>query len=124
MRERAKAAVNKREIGSAGEDVACRFLEEKGMRIIERNFRCRSGEIDVIAAEKDVLVFVEVKLRRSMEERLAFEAVHSAKQKKIIKSALVYMMQNKVPSDKPCRFDVIGIAGKKLYHIRDAFGIH
>ena len=115
--------MNNRDKGSAGEEMACRFLEERGLRILERNFRCRAGEIDLIAMDGNVLVFAEVKYRRSPEERFALEAVNAAKQRRITRSALVYMMLRGVSSQTPCRFDVIGIAGRKLFHIKDAFGI-
>ena len=91
--------------GLNGEDTAEKYLHEtRNMKCLEHRYRNKCGEIDLIMQDGEYLVFVEVKLRRSMEERLAFEAVHSAKQKKIIKSALVYMMQNKVPflSQRSC----------------------
>ncbi len=113
-----------REKGIEGEDEACRFLKKKGYRIIDRNFRTRFGEIDIIAKEREFTVFVEVKLRNSSFYGLPEESVDFRKQKKIIKSAEFYLQKNGL-SDTDCRFDVVSICGmennRKIKLIRNAF---
>ena len=84
------------------------FLNRRGCRILERNFRCRSGEIDIIALDKDTVCFVEVKTRRSLSHGSGAEAVSFLKQRKIVQSALFYL-QRKGWEEKKSRFDVISI---------------
>ena len=102
-----------------GEDIAVKYLKKKGYEIIERNFHTRYGEIDIIARNDGVLIFVEVKRRSSESFGTASAAVTSTKQKKIIKSAEYYCMMEKI--QPLCRFDVIAIDGEELTHIENAF---
>ena len=83
--------MNKRKIGEDREDAVCRCLESHGWTILERNFRARSGEIDIIAREGPVLVFVEVKYRRSPCAGYGSEAVGKRKQKTMEHTALLYL---------------------------------
>ena len=112
-------------LGKTGEDSACLFLESKGYKIIERNFRCWLGEIDVIAQDKNVLVFVEVKTRYSSKCGQPFEAVHFYKQKRLVKLAQVYLKFKKGTVNVMSRFDVISIVYKEgqktIEHIKNAF---
>lgn len=113
---------NKRQTGKSYEELAIKFLEDKGYFIIERNFQVRHGEIDIIARDRSTLVFVEVKYRASSSSGHPLEAVTYGKQKKICKSALFYMNKNKIsPDNTSIRFDVIGILGDEITHIEDAF---
>ncbi len=98
---------NKR-IGNAGEDIAAAELSRLGCRIIERNFRCRIGEIDIIAEKDGILIFVEVKTRRSRLFGRPSEAVNWAKQRKIIKTSQSYLLYRKI-ENMPCRFDVVEV---------------
>ena len=91
------------------EQLAAEFLEEKGYRILERNFRCRQGEIDIIAADREYLVFLEVKYRRNERMGSGAEAVDPAKQRRIIRCAQYYLMKHPGYADIPCRFDVVSI---------------
>ena len=100
-----------RETGKFGEDVAVSFLRSKGYSIIDRNYHSRYGEIDIIALEKNFLVFIEVKTRKENSMVTAFEAVDTIKQKKIIKTAMIYLMNHKI--DLQPRFDVIEVLIKK-----------
>ncbi len=100
-----------RKTGNFGEDVAVSFVRSKGYSIIDRNYHSRYGEIDIIAQEKNFLVFIEVKTRKENSMVKAFEAVDTIKQKKIIKTAMIYLMNNKV--DLQPRFDVIEVLIKK-----------
>ncbi|MCD7866889.1 MAG: YraN family protein [Clostridiales bacterium] len=114
-------AENKRRVGAEYEDRAARFLTEKGLRILRRNYRCPQGEIDIIAREGACLVFVEVKARRGTAGGSPFSAVGPAKQKVISRVAEDYLARVYRRTDIPCRFDVIGFEGKEVYWLRDAF---
>ena len=111
-------------VGKAGEEKASRYLKQKGYEIIEKNFRCREGEIDIIAKDKNKeLVFIEVKTRRTYEYGEPAEAVNLVKQKRIQKVAKYYILKNKLIS-KSIRFDIIEVMiGKTFYihHIKQAF---
>ena len=97
-----------RDKGTRGEDLATARLKKEGYRIIERNYRCRLGEIDIIATDKEDVVFVEVKGRKSDAFGTPEEAIGPAKQKKISKVALHYL-QEKGLGDRNARFDVVTI---------------
>ena len=94
--------------GKEGEAVAAAFLEKKGYRIVERNFKCSYGEIDLIAWEGETLVFIEVKARSSSKFGGPEGAVPFRKQEKISCVAMVFLQQRRLFSS-PCRFDVVGI---------------
>lgn len=112
---------NKRETGAAYELKAEEYLLGNGYRILERNFRNRSGEIDLIAKKEDYICFVEVKYRTTSDFGSPLEAVNVRKQNQIRKVALYYLMKNKLSEWTPCRFDVIAFEGEKLTHIENAF---
>ncbi len=114
---------NKRKTGAEYEEKAAAWLEKQGMRILERNYRCRQGEIDLIAMDGRYLVFVEVKYRKDLQSGHPAEAVDVKKQKKIARSAMYYCMERKISQDQPYRFDVVSILGDETEHIKDAFGI-
>lgn len=113
--------MNKRQTGTAYEEKAARYLEEKGYQILERNYRCRQGEIDLIARDGSCLVFIEVKYRR--DDRLGYpaEAVDGRKQLHIQRAAAWYCYTHQIPEWHPCRFDVISITGEETEHIINAF---
>lgn len=112
---------NKRSVGAAYEALAAEFLKEKGYEIVQQNFRCGLGEIDLIARKDGILCFVEVKYRKSDAYGYPEEAVSPRKQATIRKVAEVYLTYRKLPLDTPCRFDVIGISGKEIRHSINAF---
>jgi TIGR00252 family protein len=95
--------------GKEGEKIAAAFLKKNGYRIMEINFRCPIGEIDIVAKEKDYLVFVEVKTRKSMELGYPEQAVGIRKQKKMSQLALWYMQKRKI-DDTNARFDVVAVS--------------
>ncbi|MHB1393838.1 MAG: YraN family protein [Clostridia bacterium] len=99
---------NNKVLGAFGEGLACEYLAECGYRVLERNFSCKVGEVDIIALQKDTIVFIEVKTRSSEKYGKPSEAVSAAKQQKIVKTALYYLQSNKF-LDYMCRFDVIEI---------------
>jgi len=115
-----------REKGTKGEDLATACLKKEGYRIIERNYRCRYGEIDIIAMDKKDVVFVEVKGRESDTFGSPEEAIGPAKQKKISMVALHYL-QEKGLDDHSARFDVVTIRfmpqGNQVQLIRNAFDL-
>lgn len=112
-------------LGRAGEDAACAFLEGKGYKIIERNFRCQLGEIDLIAQDKNVLVFIEVKTRYSTQCGQPFESVNYHKQQRLIRLAQVYLKFTRGTVNVLSRFDVVSIVIKAgqihIDHIINAF---
>ena len=113
---------NNRSKGSEYEDDACRFLIDQGYRILERNFRTRSGEIDIIASDKEYTVFVEVKYRKTLKTGYPSEAVTLSKQKKIINTS-VYYLYIKHKTNCNIRYDVIEIIGDStINHYKNAFG--
>ena len=93
--------------GAMGEILAARFLRDKGYSILSSNFRCRLGEIDIVAADKRYLVFVEVKTRREDSRYLPREAVTITKQRKLLQTAAMYM--SRFPTELQPRFDVIEV---------------
>lgn len=113
---------NNRLKGSRYENLAAAYLQNKGMQLIDRNFRCRLGEIDIIARDEEYLCFVEVKYRASVNAGFPSEAVNYHKQNKIYKVASYYMKRNGISYDTPCRFDVVSILGDNITHIKNAFG--
>ncbi len=110
-------------LGEKGEGLAVKFLKKKGYKIIKQNYKTPIGEIDILAKDKETLVFIEVKTRESVEYGLPFEAVNSHKKRKIANVALLYLKRFKeIP---PCRFDIVSIyykQGKPEFElIKDAF---
>lgn len=113
--------MNTREVGTKKEEIAYTFLQQKGVRITERNFRCRLGEIDMIGYDGEYLVFFEVKYRKNQAKGSALEAVGYGKQQKICKVSDYYRMIHHCASDTPIRYDVIAIDGDKIQWVKNAF---
>lgn len=112
--------INKRKTGSRYEEQAAAFLEKQGLLVIEKNFRCKSGEIDLIARDGRYLVFVEVKYRSSGSNGYAAAAVDWHKQKRISRAASFFLIRYGY-QEPPCRFDVVAIDGQQIQWIRNAF---
>lgn len=112
---------NHRKMGDRAEKIACGYLKLQGYEILERNFYARTGEIDIIAKDGDVLVFVEVKYRKNENKGFPGEAVDKRKQQRIQKTAVWYMKTKHQSFDQPIRFDVVEILGKKIRVIKHAF---
>jgi len=110
----------RKRLGARGEEAAAAFLEDQGFTILDMNWTCRYGEIDIIALDGDCLVFVEVKLRSGGFEGL--EAVDLRKQGQIARSAFDFLMRNGM-LNHCARFDVVAVDGRTLecFHIMDAF---
>ncbi len=112
---------NHRESGTVYENKAVLFLQEKGFQILERNFYTRFGEIDIIAMDRDYLVFVEVKYRKDQKKGDPAEAVTVYKQRRIRRVAEHYLYSRPYGGDVPCRFDVVSVLGAEVSWIKDAF---
>ncbi len=107
--------------GSAAEDLAARHLESQGLAIIDRNWRCRAGEIDLVARDGATLVFVEVRLRTSAAFGGALASVDAHKRRRILQAARLYLSGR---PDTPCRCDVVvldRLDPARIEWIRDAF---
>lgn len=102
-----REAINRRAEGHQAEDEAASWLMNRGYKIIERNVFTPGGELDLVAFEGETLCFIEVKARRSDEFGEAIEAVHVNKQRRIVKCAQYWLLDN--PWDGECRFDVVGM---------------
>ena len=119
-----KRKMQKKELGKKGEELAFRFLKKRGYRIIEKNYSCKMGEMDLIATEKDTLVFIEVKTRTSTLFGPPQLAVNSSKQRQLSKVALNFLKEKNL-EDVRARFDVVAILvgpkGEEIELIKDAF---
>lgn len=100
-----------REQGEYTENLACQYLKNKGFKLIEKNFNCRVGEIDLIMKDNDNLVFVEVRYRRNNDFGSGAESITASKQSKLIKTASLYLQQHAKLNKLPSRFDVVSISG-------------
>lgn len=112
-------------IGARGETVAAAYLRRKGHRVIETNYRCRIGEIDIVCLDGDVLVFCEVKTRQTDSKGQPFESVTLRKQSKLRRLAEHYMLCRH-GALRTCRFDVVsvrygGSGEPDILHIENAF---
>jgi putative endonuclease len=120
--------MSNRSLGQYGEEHTCRYLQEKGYKILEKNFRNQLGEIDIIAQYNKTICFIEVKTRKTLHYGAPFEAVHSTKQLKMVQMALSYLKYKFKTIEILCRFDVISIYQTasdqlKIEHIVNAFDL-
>jgi putative endonuclease len=112
-------------LGDRGEELAASFLEKHGITVVERNFRCKGGEVDIVARDGDTVVFVEVKTRRNLAYGVPQLAITPFKQRQISKAALTWLAKKR-QHNTPARFDVVAILLESdvtysIEHIRDAF---
>ena len=107
--------------GKTGERLAADYLRKKGYSILAVNFRCRFGEIDLIAKQDDTYIFIEVKYRTGRTAADPTSAVDRKKQKKISKTADYYRMLHQIPMDVPCRFDVVAETPEEIRVYANAF---
>jgi putative endonuclease len=110
-----------RALGARGEDIAFRFLVDRGLRPVARNFRCRGGEIDLIMLDRQCLAFVEVRCRRSSRFAAPADTVDYHKQRKLIRAAAMFLSRQRRYATLTTRFDVVAIEGNDVRWIRDAF---
>jgi len=117
---------NSRSAGKKGEDLACKFLKKDKYKILEKNFSCRQGEIDIIAEDRNgVLCFVEVKARSTEDYGLPVEAVTHSKQKRLLATAFIYLENKKIKS-KDMRFDIVSVdlVNEESQIIKNAFDVN
>jgi putative endonuclease len=100
--------VHRQTLGKIGEDLAVAELTRRGYTILERRYRTRHGEIDIVAEDRGTIVFVEVKARATREFGTAAEAITPYKQRRLASMASEYLARQQV-TDRPCRFDVVAI---------------
>lgn len=108
--------------GDDAENLAAAFLERRGLTILERNYQCRLGEIDIVARSGALLVFVEVRARRSEAFGGAAGSITAAKRRRVVAAARHYLATRRV--DRACRFDVVLVRGaeQQVEWLTDAFG--
>ena len=115
------------DLGKTGEDLACDELRRRGYAVLERRFRTRRGEIDVIAQDGATLVFVEVKLREGTSFGLPIEAVNTVKQRRLALVALSYLAERRI-APCSCRFDVVSVLMRgdhaQVEIFKDAFDLN
>jgi len=116
----------KQVLGKEGERIAERYLKEKGYKLVERNYRCAAGEVDLIVLDRRVIVFVEVKTRTGHGFGTPLEAVQPRKQRKMMQAAQFFLSQKKL-HQRDARFDVVGISwpGQEpmVEHVENAFDL-
>lgn len=113
--------MNRRQTGTEKERLAEDYLTARGVRIVERNFRSRQGEIDLVGYHGNYLIFVEVKYRSNTKNGTAKEAVNYKKQQKICQVADYYRYLHKLGEDCFIRYDVVAIQGEEIFWLQNAF---
>ena len=115
------------DIGRRAEEAVCRYLEDQGLSLIERNYRGPQGEIDLIMQDADSVVFVEIRFRRHSRFGDGAETVDRRKQSRVVATAMRYLQSHRALRARPARFDVVSVApqeGNQAYRIAwiaDAF---
>jgi putative endonuclease len=114
----------KQVLGKEGERIAEHYLKRKGYKVVERNYRCAAGEVDLIVLDRRVIVFVEVKTRTGHGFGTPLEAVQPRKQRKMMRAAQFFLSQKKL-HQRDARFDVVGISWPArepvIEHVENAF---
>lgn len=113
--------MNRRNIGSLYEEMAVNYLKENEYTIVEQNFRCKAGEIDIIAFKDGILRFIEVKYRKDTIYGYAVSAVSTHKKHRIEKAAMWYLNMHNEFQEMQCSFDVIAIQGNNIEYIFNSF---
>ena len=113
-------------IGDHGERLACHYLQRRGYVIIDSNWSCIDGELDIVARRGDALVFVEVKTRRDANTEAALASITPAKRERLLKAAWRYLHDKCIDPEQPWRLDVIAVAldgprSRRIAHVEDAF---
>ncbi len=112
---------NKRKLGAKIEQMVKEYITQNGFYVLEMNYRCKQGEIDIIAKDGDYYVFIEVKYRSNTQFGTPQEAVGIAKQKRICKAAQYYMYAHHLDAFTPIRFDVVAVLGQEITYFSNAF---
>ncbi len=109
-----------RALGAEAAARAAAFLSRKGYRVVDRNWTCRGGEIDLVCEDGDTLVFVEVRARTDPRHGTPLETVRDDKRRRLVRAAELYIAEKQL-WDRSCRFDVVALAGELVEHVEDAF---
>lgn len=104
---RSKRHTDSAKSGATAENAACHHLKQQGLKIVERNYRTQRGEIDIIARDGGILVFVEVRLRSNLRFGSAAHSIDARKQARLISAAQHYLLKTSLTDAQPCRFDAI-----------------
>lgn len=113
-----RPAADRQAIGQAGEDEALAYLRQQGLVLVDRNVRCRGGELDLVMRHGDVVVFVEVRKRADCRHGGAAASITAAKQARLIRAAQTFLLRYASPP--ACRFDIVAIDGATLSWLKDA----
>lgn len=109
------------------EDLALSWLQQQSLRLLQRNYRCPLGEIDLVMLDAATLVFIEVRFRADGHHGAAFETVDRRKQRKLLRSAQYFLLYHPLHALRACRFDVLGIcgngAGSSYHWLQGAFDL-
>ena len=108
-------------IGKEGEEQAAAALKTAGMEIITKNYRSKSGEVDIVALDKETVVFIEVKAWTALDLEDLQYSIDARKQRKIIKTAKYFLSENRKYSNMAIRFDVIFVKNNSITHLASAF---
>lgn len=114
--------MNTRKIGGINEEKAVMYLKQKNFQIIKQNYRCKVGEIDIIAIKENILRFIEVKYRKNNLYGTPLEAITTQKQKKIMKAASWFLKENVQFQNMQCSFDVMAVTDNQIEYIFNSFG--
>ncbi|MBE9539452.1 MAG: YraN family protein [Proteobacteria bacterium] len=116
---------SKSETGKNAENTACQYLQQQGLKLIERNYFCPRGEIDLIMRDATSIIFIEVRYRRNIRFGSGAESVDRRKQEKLLATAAHYLQNHPKAAKGACRFDVVSLTGQddqqKIEWINDAF---
>lgn len=119
--------LSRQELGKEAEKAALRFLESKGMLLLEQNYRCKLGEVDLIMRDGDTLAFVEVRCRSAADHGSALESITPNKMRKVVRTALHYLQKTQLLYKTTSRFDVVTLepvdGQMKLDWIKNAFTV-
>jgi putative endonuclease len=108
------SSTTKQQAGDYAEQSACEFLEKNNLRLVQRNYLCRVGEIDLIMRDQETMVFVEVRYRTNPEFGTALESVTYQKQQRLIRAAQHYLQTHGLAEKIPCRFDVVALQSHRI----------
>ena len=117
---------SKQKIGKEIENLACAYLQQRGLRLIVANYPCKFGEVDLIMSDDQTLVFIEVRYRKNFNYGDGAATVDKNKQRRIIKAATYYLQERNLYDKVLCRFDIVAVSGVSKYEldwIKDAFWV-
>lgn len=116
-----RSETSQQSTGDKAEEFALTHLKKHQLTLVQQNYRCKVGEIDLVMKDGDTLVFVEVRYRKNAQYGSALDSVNLSKQGKITKAAQYFLQKKHYPSDQNARFDVVGITGNETQWIKNAF---